>query len=187
RYLLMDCGPFGGVHGHEDKLSIEVCAYGQPFLIDPGTYTYNGTDPFRSHLVSSGAHNTVLVDGLSQVRRWQARHCKPQAGIREEVHWISDDGFDFISADYADGYGTYSFATPEHPQIVQNVTHRRSVLFVKPAYWLIIDEMEADGRHEYQRLFQAAADIDINTTESGACLRATASGATLQLLNPKSE
>ncbi|MGI9284915.1 MAG: heparinase II/III family protein, partial [Pseudomonadales bacterium] len=41
-YLLMDCGPFGGVHGHEDKLSIEVCAYGQPFLIDPGTYTYNG-------------------------------------------------------------------------------------------------------------------------------------------------
>lgn len=187
RYLLMDCGPFGGVHGHEDKLSIEVCAYGQPFLVDPGSYTYNSDDPFRTHLVSSMAHNTVLVDGLSQVRRWQEQHRAPQSGVCENVEWLSTDSFDFAEATYSDGYGTYSFKFPEQPQIDRSVTHRRSVLFVKPSYWLVIDEMEADGIHEYQRLFQSAEDIEMRKVETGVCLRATASGATLQVLNPIAE
>ncbi len=187
RFLLMDCGPFGGAHGHEDKLSIEVYAYGQPFLIDPGTYTYNGKDPFRAHLVSSAAHNTVLVDGLSQVRRWQAPHCKPKLGIREPVKWVSTNSFDFAEAVYADGYGAYSFTKPKQAHIEQGVIHTRSVLFVKPGYWLVVDEMQAEGAHEYRRLFQAAANIDVSAGESGACFTATDSGATLQVTNPESE
>ena len=40
RYLLFDAGPYGGPHGHEDKLSIELFAFGQPFIVDSCSYTY---------------------------------------------------------------------------------------------------------------------------------------------------
>ena len=79
RYLLFRASPFGGFHGHEDKLSIEVSAYGTPLLVDAGTYTYNERDPYRDHFVSSHAHNTVVIDGMSQVRRWQVRHWRPSS------------------------------------------------------------------------------------------------------------
>ena len=67
RWLIFDTGPYGGPHGHEDKLSFELFAYGAPFIVDPGSYTYNRSDPYREYFVGSQGHNTVLVDNKSQV------------------------------------------------------------------------------------------------------------------------
>jgi hypothetical protein len=187
RYLLFKAGPFGGFHGHEDKLSIEVAAFGQPLLVDPGTYTYNASDPYRDHFVSSNAHNTVVVDSMSQVRRWQARHRRARRGLRERTEWTTTPAFDFASASYTDGYGKYRFQPPDHTEAIRDVTHRRSVLFVKPHYWLVVDEMHTQGLHAYTRQFQAAAAVDVTTSNEGATLSARGAGVTLQVLNPESE
>ena len=45
-WLCMDGGPYGFGHQHEDKLSVILTAFGQPLLVEGGTYTYDAS-PWR--------------------------------------------------------------------------------------------------------------------------------------------
>ncbi len=56
-YFAIKFGEHGGGHGHYDKASIYVHAFGRPWLIDPG---YG--------LKATYQHNTVVVDGADQER-----------------------------------------------------------------------------------------------------------------------
>jgi glycosyltransferase involved in cell wall biosynthesis len=63
--LVLKCGPHGGPHGHPDKLSFSLWAFGQGISLDLGNGGYGDRDGslwYRSTL----AHNTVVVDGKSQ-------------------------------------------------------------------------------------------------------------------------
>lgn len=181
-WLLIKAGGFGGVHGHEDKLSIELCVWGEPFIVDPGSYTYNTRDPYRAYFVSSHAHNTVVVDAMSQVRRWSKEHRSPKAAELQPVHWVSNDAIDYFEAEYSDGYGDYSFHRPARPRVNRAITHRRRVLFVKPRYWIIVDDLIGEGTHEYVRLFQTAPYIEIDTAQGRARLKSSQTGGILHLL-----
>lgn len=167
RYLLFDAGPYGGPHGHEDKLSIEVYAYGQPFIVDSGSYTYDKNDPFRTYFVGSHGHNTVLVDGLSQVRRWYPENLDPQPAQGNYAQWVCQPDFDFVAATYRDGYGAFRMNKPQEAHIVKGVTHTRRVLFVKPDYWLVIDELHASTSHDYQILFHTAPGLAVQHESDG--------------------
>lgn len=161
RYLLFDAGPFGGNHGHEDKLSIEVYAYGQPFIVDPGSYTYATDDPYRAYFVGSYGHNTILCDGKSQIRRWQPGAHEHAATPGNYATWRSTPAYDSVVAEYQDGYGEYSFQGPfEQLARVRGVTHRRQVLFVKPDYWLIIDDLDTAEPHQYALLFHSMPGME---------------------------
>lgn len=180
RYLFFDAGPYGGHHGHEDKLSIEVFAYGQSFIVDSGSYTYEKTDPYRAYFVGSQSHNTVLVDGLSQVRRWQKKHLSPETGSKEEAIWISQSDFDYASSSYREGYGLFRLKKQDDLKIIKGVTHSRRIIFVKPDYWIIVDNLEADKNHNYQVLFHVPPEVKtetdskltvrLSTTSANACL-----------------
>ncbi len=167
-YLLFDAAPFGGPHGHEDRLSLEVSAFGKPFIVDCGSFSYDRKNPYRTYFVGSYAHNTVLVDGKSQIRRWDDANLTPHVGVPEAADWYTDGNFDFVSAVYAEGYGDYAMQRPENPGIVSGVTHKRSVIFVKPDYWLVVDEMSADGRHTFEHLFHCAPGVTVTVGEGGA-------------------
>jgi hypothetical protein len=183
RYLLFNAGPFGGPHGHEDKLSIEVYAYGTPFIVDPGTYTYNVNDPYRNYFVSSLAHNTAVVAGKSQVRRWSAANMQPPRGAVEQIQWIAQESFDYVEGRYTDGYGDYSFKPPRRPQVIGNVVHTRRVLFVKPDYWLLVDELESSTPRDFEVLFHAPPAIGIEELpQEGVRLRSSEKDACLYLL-----
>jgi hypothetical protein len=54
-YAALKFGEHGGGHGHFDKASLYVHAFGRPWLIDPG---YGQRETFK--------HNTVVVDGKNQ-------------------------------------------------------------------------------------------------------------------------
>ncbi|OGD18665.1 MAG: hypothetical protein A2W03_08715 [Candidatus Aminicenantes bacterium RBG_16_63_16] len=56
-YGAVKFGEHGGGHGHYDKASIYVQAFGRPWLIDPG---YGQRETYK--------HNTVVVDGRDQDR-----------------------------------------------------------------------------------------------------------------------
>jgi len=161
-YLLFNAGPYGGPHGHEDKLSIEVAAFGQSFVVDSGSYTYEKTDPYRVYFVGSQAHNTVLVDGFGQIRRWQKKHMHPERGSNGEGVWISNTGFDYAASSYSEGYSTFLLKKPENPEIIENVTHTRRIIFVKPDYWIMIDNLEAPMPHQYQLLFHVPHDVAVH-------------------------
>ncbi|RPI51211.1 MAG: hypothetical protein EHM55_19515, partial [Acidobacteria bacterium] len=75
-YLGFDCGELAAgvsaqetpsaAHGHADTLSIEVSAFGEPLLVDPGFWTYNGSMDWHRYFRETEAHNTVVIDGRSQ-------------------------------------------------------------------------------------------------------------------------
>lgn len=183
RYLVFDAGPYGGPHGHEDKLSFELAAFGQPFLVDSGSYTYNKKDPFRAYFVGSQGHNTVLVDGRSQVRRWHKAHLKPKIGVGNDATWLSRPEYDYVRATYSDGYGVFRLQPPRTPAMIEDVTHTRHVLFVKPDYWVIVDELEASELHTYRWLFHTMPDMNVRLdAEKRVVLRAGPQAACLHLI-----
>ena len=68
--LAFDHGPLGfgrlAAHGHADALSVQLYVDGEPVLIDPGTYIYNGDRRMRDKFRSTCVHNTVCMGGRNQ-------------------------------------------------------------------------------------------------------------------------
>ena len=184
RYLLFDAGPFGGPHGHEDKLSIELYAFGQSFIVDSGSYTYEKTDPFRAYFVGSQGHNTVLVDGQSQIRRWQKDNLNPRPALGDYATWVSQADFDYVAATYNEGYSFFSLKKPNEPAIIKDVIHTRRILFVKPDYWVMVDELRALTPHNYQLLFHTPPEIVVSTGPENKVILGTMPDAACLYLIP---
>ncbi len=126
-YLLMDAGPFGFGHQHEDKLGIDVWAYGNDLIVDPGRFTY-ARSKWRSYFLSTLSHSSAYLDGQGQRRR--ERTPRDQYVSREPLDNLrfTDDVIDFSCGSYEEGYTG-----------ADDVIHIRKVLFVKRDYFIISD------------------------------------------------
>jgi hypothetical protein len=131
--MIVDVGPLGCPvscgHGHADLLSIQCAAFGESVLVDAGTYCYTAEPEWRNFFRGTAAHSTLRIDGRDQVEcdgpfGWRSR---PEARLRE---WRSTSDCDFIDASH-DAY--------------DGLTHRRRVLFVKPDYWVVVDDVAGTG------------------------------------------
>lgn len=56
-------------HGHADALSVEMSLFGHRVLVNSGTSLY-GAGPERLRQRGTGAHNTIMVDGLNSSEVW---------------------------------------------------------------------------------------------------------------------
>jgi hypothetical protein len=187
-YLVFDSGPCNGYHAHEDKLNFEVFAFGVPFIVDSGSYTYDSTDPFRAYFVGSQGHNTILVDGCGQIRRWKADGLKAKKSNGNQAIWMQRPGFDFAAGIYEDGYGQFALEKPEHPDIIDDVIHARKILFVRPDYWLIIDKITSQKPHNYQLLFHGHPESEVYlVTEKTVTLQSKRNNACLYLIPAEKE
>lgn len=126
-YLALDAGPYGYGHQHEDKLHIDVYAYGRSHILDPGRYTY-ARGPWRDYFVGTVSHSTVLVDGRGQRRRYSPRESWVNASPQNN-RWITSDFFDMVCGIYEDGYGGTA----------DDVLHVRRIFFKRGEYWLVQD------------------------------------------------
>lgn len=66
-FLFLQGSFYNSSHKHCDDLSIILQEGGKNILIDPGKYGYN-QDRFRKYFISTPAHNTITVDGISTTR-----------------------------------------------------------------------------------------------------------------------
>ena len=64
RYASLECGRYGGGHGHPDRLHLTLHADGVHWLADPGTGSY--VSPLLAWYRSTLAHNAPRLDGVSQ-------------------------------------------------------------------------------------------------------------------------
>jgi hypothetical protein len=144
--MIVDVGPLGcpisSGHGHADLLSVQCVAFGEPILIDAGTGSYTGDGQWRDYFRSTAAHSTLRVDKRdhAQPAGLFAWHSRPRATLLE---WHSDTLFDVIHAEH-DAYSDIS------------VTCRRRAIFVKPHYWLLIDDVDGSAPHQVEVAFQFA-------------------------------
>jgi hypothetical protein len=146
--MIVDIGPLGcpvsSGHGHADLLSVQCAAFGEPFLVDPGNYCYTTESEWRDYFRSTAAHTTVAVDGQGQSEPagpfgWRRR---PRVRLRE---WHSTPELDFVDAEH-DAFCAGTEA----------IVHRRRILFVKPRYWIVVDDLIGTSRHQINLNFQFA-------------------------------
>lgn len=138
-HAVIDCAPLGAMncgHAHSDTLSIEIAVHGCPLLVDTGTFTYTGSAVDRDRFRHSAAHNTLTVDGQSASIpngpfAWTVR-----TDGRIE-HWFSGSLVDRFVGSHA---GFERLCPP--------ATHRRTVIFVRHEYWIIVDTLLTSGAHE---------------------------------------
>ena len=156
-YLLFDCGSNSPWHAHYDMLNIVATAYGHDLLKDPGRFTYNNGED-RDYFKSTAAHNTIVIDGLDQ----------PAQFTPAAAEWHSTMGFDYV-------VGTQD----SHPR----VSHQRSVFFVKPVYWIVVDRLTGSGNHRYDQYWHLSEQAlhQVRLLDSGHKVRASH----LWLFSPK--
>jgi hypothetical protein len=153
-YLCFDCGPQAGglrrdavpsaAHGHADCLSVVVMLGGREVLVDPGFFCYNGEPEWEVYFRRTGAHNTVVVDGIDQ-----AQHVSKMAWIRTYVPrtegWRADGSLAWARGSH-DGYA----------RLPEPVLHRRTAWLRPDGYVILYDEVTGAGRHEVEFVFQFA-------------------------------
>jgi len=152
-FMVFDHGPLGGDHGHEDFLNFELWAYGTPVLVDPGTFTYDFSDPFRQYFLSSASHNLVLVDGHGQARRYQRADPAKLEHKPSKSILVTDPLVTFTTAVYKGNLGTDSEI------FLRDVTHRRMILFVDNEYFVIADFLHSPTSSTFTQHFQIAPGI----------------------------
>jgi len=126
-------GPYGGFHGHYDKLSFVFFGFGRELGVDPGRARSQAYRlPIHSNWYKATiAHNTVLVDGQSQ---------KPASGKLERFE---------RNADYAAVMASCDAAYP-------GVRHERLLLMTE-AYLLVLDTLRSQTSHRYDWLYHNRA------------------------------
>lgn len=150
-WALLDAGPFGRAHQHEDKLNFLLYGEGQLLLTEGGNYAYDSSEA-RKYVLSTRGHNTIRVDGLDQNRRssynWQDEQITEEAGMKYGI----TENYDHAMGSYNEGWGAEETA---------NVTHSRHVIFMKKSpkaltpFFILVDRLTAkDGEtHRYETLW----------------------------------
>ena len=143
--------------------------FGEATIADPGTFCYTAEPAWRDFFRGTAAHSTVRVDGLDQaVPRgpfsWQAR---PSARLRR---WVTTESLDVADAEH-DAYA----------RLADPVTHRRRVLWIKPRYWIIIDDLAGAATHDVELRFQfAPIDVAVDPALRARALAPSGTGLFLQ-------
>lgn len=172
--LILDVGPLGcpdsAAHGHADLLSIQCSAFGDNYLVDAGTGNYTADPAWRNYFRSTQAHNTVTVDGLSQMEPsgpfgWHGRRSAVQLRSCRSTPEMA-----LVDASHD------AWAALPDP-----VVHRRRIIFVRQRYWVIVDDLSAHQQHHFELHFQFSP-IAV-ALESGGWSRALGEGGSCLLMH----
>lgn len=127
RWLLFDCAPWGGAHSHQDQLQVLLYS-GRDLLLDSGQIPYD--NPLsKSYFKSDKAHNVLLINGNGPPK---GNQFNPSV-----LTWSVKDSIEFASGKVSHN----------------GFTQQRSVIFVKPDYWVIVDNIRGKGTAKLTRLF----------------------------------
>lgn len=135
-YLIFDvgkpCPDYLPAHAHADMFSYELMVGGQRVVVDSGVYEYTA-GPWRDFFRSTRAHNTVEVAGKNQSEVWDSFRVARRA-TPEQLVWKTRDRY-VLAQGRTDGYRRLSVP----------VMHRRTLLWQKGCFWLVVDELLGEG------------------------------------------
>ena len=155
----MDCSPFGRGHQHEDKLNVLISAYGKNMVVEPGNYAYDTSD-MRRYVISTRAHNTILIDGREQFTRRKYEWRPEDISKKADLDWFSTPAVDAARASFTAGYGFSSDVTSAYFHKQGDVVppndmtvHTRTLVFFKgiqglSPFFVVVDRLVAPDSKE---------------------------------------
>lgn len=142
-YLTFDATTWGGGHCHLSRNAIQLFAYGRALLIDPGTLTYEMSDPMMTHGKSTRAHNTLSLNGWNQ-----------SAANPSDTRHDTAPGYDLAQSRYEGGYWpgsyTWGFFTGHGHGLYGE--HHRSLLWIHDRCVVVLDSLLRDFGQEMPTL-----------------------------------
>jgi hypothetical protein len=142
-----------GNHKHNDILSFELSVAGTSMIVDPGSFTYTSDLAARDRFRCTGAHSTVVVDGVEQNDFNGVFGMRTDAWVRV-AKWQSESSLDVLQASHT---GYHRLADP--------VTHQRTIAFAKdPFAWLVVDRLLGQGEHTIESFIHLAPGGDLGGT-----------------------
>ncbi|MBE7051074.1 MAG: hypothetical protein E7395_00695 [Ruminococcaceae bacterium] len=143
-FVFFDGGEFGAGHQHEDKLSFVFFTNGKLALCEGNNYAYDTSD-MRKYVLSTYAHNTLLVDSMGQNRRKNYKWHPDMINKKSDLKFKLSDTVDSLSAEYHEGYGEDAGT---------DVVHRRNLYFVKSLadlkpFVICVDRVYSSCEHSY--------------------------------------
>ncbi|MBQ4109246.1 MAG: alginate lyase family protein [Clostridia bacterium] len=162
----------GGGHGHADDNQIVLYAYGRPLLIDSGIFSYASTSEMMQYTEwgkSSLAHNTVVINGKSQVY-------DGKKGVINEI--ALEDEYNYLRQTTGQTEG---------------FDHERAILYLKPDLWIVSDKITSDEigtSNNFKQLWHTPLNTEISKDgtsfktnySSGANLIITSADSSKELL-----
>lgn len=149
------CARFRHRPGQADLLHVDLWWRGVNVAIDPGTYSYNARPPWNNSLSHTEFHNTVGVDGLSQMEQASRFLWLPWASGSRRHQMQGAAGMVAYWEGQHDGYRRLS----------DPVDHRRAILRLGLEDWVILDVLNGKEIHDY-RLHWLLPDLARSTEAS---------------------
>ncbi|MBF0431772.1 MAG: discoidin domain-containing protein [Fibrobacteria bacterium] len=140
-----DKGPWGSAHQHNDHLHMSIAAFGRDLLVDAGRFAYDGPIGIKygPYARSSMSHNVILIDGKGQAPN------QTMATVANENYKIGP------MLDYSSGeIGSFEGLTG-------TASHRRSVMYVRDKYWVVMDRVNSDRARTIQVLWHFHPDCNV--------------------------
>jgi len=136
--LFFDAAPWAGGHSHPDALNVDIAIGGPSLIREAGIRGYahpHHIDYFRRTF----AHNVLTIDGREQHQPQTPKliACK-----------LNDSAYDYASAQI------------EAP--ATGATWRRTVVFLRPDCFIIVDRVWGKGEHTLRRFFHTADRVEFH-------------------------
>lgn len=121
-------------HHHADQGAFLISAFGEPLVTEAGWSDYYKDPYYATFFTQAVGHNTVLVDGNPES---QTIPDTPQFKALDNYPRITDS----ITSEFYDGAGG------ELSSVYQNrlTRYARRIVFVKPNYFVVFDDLKANG------------------------------------------
>ena len=134
-YVTFDATTWGGGHCHLSRNAVQFHAAGRSLVVDPGSLTYEPSDPMMAHGKSTRAHNTLNLNG------WNQNETNPAS------RFLGIPGYDFADALYTGGYwpGTYQWEWRDGHGAGAWGQHYRLALWIHGRCLIVIDELLSDA------------------------------------------
>ncbi len=131
---------------HADQLHLDLWWHGVNVACDAGTYLYHGKGAWQNGLAHTDAHNTVTVDGMDQMTRVS------------RFTWVDWSRGTVLRNKLYQGYPCWMGEQDGYLRLKDPVSHRRAVLMLNDASWLVVDWLIGEQDHDY-RLHWLFADL----------------------------
>ncbi|WP_436415490.1 alginate lyase family protein [Petrimonas sp.] len=128
--LTLKCGPDGGGHSQPDNGTFSLYAGGRILMPDAGSYIYSGDPEWRSWFRQTKVHQTITLNNENS-------NYAPKL-----VYWDTKDNLDVLVVEN---------------KSYDDLTHRRSVIFVDKRYFVIVDEAYGTASGNVRLHFQLAS------------------------------
>ena len=173
-YLHINADAAWASHGHADDLSLVVYGYGERLIADPGNAGYEHGD-IRDWMEGTEAHNLVVVNGENQLRKCtvddETGEIVEEIGKRGIIHnWETNGGYDFIKLETLNQPGFH---------------YDRSVLFVKPGFWIVsdfLDPEDPESVNQYSQNWHTPEDANLTLDEETGIVKTNRQGPNMTIV-----